>query len=198
MARPPSFVDVAVDAPVGIDRTFTYSVPSGMDLSPGQLVWVPFNRLTVQGIVFSFATSSPVDYAFDVASVAWPEPFLDESRLRLARWVSRKYMCPLFEAAAPMLPVGARGKESEVVDLSPSDRQGSNGAELTEDDAALLSYLGSSAPLDRVALIRALGDGARRTLERLEVRGLVEITSVRPEARVRTEVCPLPENHTGG
>ena len=35
------YAEVAVDAPLGVNRTLTYSIPPRMEVLPGQLVWVP-------------------------------------------------------------------------------------------------------------------------------------------------------------
>ena len=43
-----NFAEVAVDAPAGHSRTFSYSVPSDLDLTPGQSVTVPFGARTLQ------------------------------------------------------------------------------------------------------------------------------------------------------
>ena len=49
------FAEVAVDFPDDRSRTFTYSVPDGMGIVAGDLVWVPFGPRTRQGVVFGLS-----------------------------------------------------------------------------------------------------------------------------------------------
>ena len=55
----PRYAEIAVDAQVGPDRTFTYLIPSNATLLPGHAVWVPLLSRQVAGVVF--ALSDPTD-----------------------------------------------------------------------------------------------------------------------------------------
>ena len=55
------YAEVAVDAPVGHSRTFSYSIPPRYSLEPGQMVWVPFGSRLTQGIVTELAATSQVE-----------------------------------------------------------------------------------------------------------------------------------------
>ena len=102
------FAEIAVDAPTGSGRTFSYAIPDGMDARPGHLVQAPFGARMLQGIVFALADAPQVAETKDIAAVLFEDTLLDDARLRLAEWISEYYMCSLFEAAAPMLPPGGR------------------------------------------------------------------------------------------
>ena len=56
-----SFVEVAVDAPMGPNRTLSYSVPAGMEAEAGHLVWAPLGSRLVKGIIFE-KVSQPDSY----------------------------------------------------------------------------------------------------------------------------------------
>ncbi|MBU17511.1 MAG: hypothetical protein CL725_07390, partial [Chloroflexi bacterium] len=45
------YAEVAVDAAVAHSRTFSYSIPPRFTVQSGQLVWVPFGRRVLQGLV---------------------------------------------------------------------------------------------------------------------------------------------------
>ena len=45
------FVEVAVDAPISENKTFSYSSPPDMSLEVGHLVLVPFGKRMLQAIV---------------------------------------------------------------------------------------------------------------------------------------------------
>ena len=104
------YAEVAVDAPVGYDKTLSYVVPSGMRLVPGQVVRVPLGRRLVQGVVFQLAERPAVEPVREVAGVYGPAPFLSATALEVSRWISRRYLSSLFEAASLMLPPGSRGR----------------------------------------------------------------------------------------
>ena len=47
-------VDLSAEA---LDRVFTYLVPEGMDVAPGQLMAAPFGPRTLEGFVVSLSDS---------------------------------------------------------------------------------------------------------------------------------------------
>jgi len=55
------YAEVAVDAPVGHARTFSYSIPPQYSLEPGQMVWIPFGSRVTQGIVVGLAAPPQVE-----------------------------------------------------------------------------------------------------------------------------------------
>ena len=50
-------VDLSADA---LDRQFSYAVPDGMDVRPGQLVAVPFGARVLDGFVVSLSETCDV------------------------------------------------------------------------------------------------------------------------------------------
>ena len=166
-----TFAEVAVDAPVAPLRTFSYSVPSALDVRGGHVVRVPFGRQRLQGVVFSLPAAPAVPETRDILSVSGSIPPLTDVQLRLASWVSSYYLCSLFEAAAPMLPPGGRLRRrtyysigevacGELDDLTPFQRR-------------VLEFLGRRDLVSEEQASRAMGDRAGQTLARLVDRGLV-------------------------
>ena len=76
-----TFAEVAVDAPVGHGRTFSYSVPHGLEILLGQLVRVPFGPRTLQGIVLSLGPEPQVAEARDLLGPVFQDPVLSETAL---------------------------------------------------------------------------------------------------------------------
>ena len=68
------FAEVAVDAPAGHSRTFSYSIPPRFRVEPGQLVWVPFGRRILQGVVMVLAAAPQVDATRDILQPVEPGP----------------------------------------------------------------------------------------------------------------------------
>jgi primosomal protein N' (replication factor Y) len=145
------YVEVAVDAPVGPGRTFSYSLPPGLELEPGQLVWVPFGRRTLQGVVMELTESPQVDVTRDVLQGVEPSPVVSLVHLALARWLSSYYLCSLFSALGLMLPPGFEGHvRSRISTHIPAP----------DDLAARLDRL---APRSREALATLAQNGSRST-----------------------------------
>ena len=106
------YLEVAVDAPLGRDRTLTYSSPPGQRLGPGWLVWVPLLSRPVQGVVLSRTENPPAPELAvrEVLSGVGPGPLVTPWRLELARWLGHHYRCSLFEAVSLMLPPGYKDR----------------------------------------------------------------------------------------
>ena len=166
-----TFVEVAVDAPVAPLRTFSYSVPSALDVCVGHVVRVPFGRQRLQGVVFSLPAAPAVPETRDILSVSGSVPPLTDVQLRLASWVSSYYLCPLFEAAAPMLPPGGRLRRRTY--YSAGETVCAKIDDLTSFQQRVLEYLKGRDIVSEEQASRALGDRAGQTLSRLADRGLV-------------------------
>ena len=113
------YAEIAVDAPTGRSQTFSYHIPDGMSLAPGQLVRVPFGVRALQGIVFEVGAAPQVEETRPVSRALSDAPVLSSHQISLARWISDYYICSLFEAAAPMLPPGSRTGSRTVLSLNP-------------------------------------------------------------------------------
>lgn len=94
-------------------RTFHYAVPSELrdTLRPGHLVWVPFGRQEVQGIVVDFSDYSPVP-AKPIVRLARPQPILFAHQIALAKEIATHYVAPLSEALKLFVPPGLLKKEA--------------------------------------------------------------------------------------
>ena len=171
-------VEVAVDAPGGGARTYTYLLPERLaDVEPGEAVLVEFGRRQAIGIVLGSAA--------DVAGVA-PKPVLERVRadgpilprlsLDLAHAIAERYLAPPSLVLRAMLPPGflerlelfAERRPGSPSDAAagnqPSLGKGGSGPSLTPADQALLDQLegGPSAVRDlaspdgRAGLVRRL------------------------------------------
>ena len=98
------YAEVAVDAAVGPERTFTYAIPPGMHLFPGQPILVPLLSRRVGGVVFALSDTTEIAGIRAVLEPQHPEAVLAPHQIELARWLSRETRCTLYEAASVMLP----------------------------------------------------------------------------------------------
>lgn len=90
-----------------IDKPYSYRIPEGMTLSPGQRVQLPFGRgnTRTEGVVLSVEAGDEsklkaVERALD------EEPILTETQLRLAAFLRERYFCTFYDAIRAMLPAG--------------------------------------------------------------------------------------------
>ena len=101
------FAEIAVDAPLGHSRLFSYEIPSGLMVLPGNCVMVPFGSQVLQGIVFKISDTSLVEKTREVIELTDPEILIDEERLKIVEWMSKFYFSNLFNSAVLMLPPGS-------------------------------------------------------------------------------------------
>jgi primosomal protein N' (replication factor Y) len=111
------FAEVAVNAAAPIRQTFTYRIPDGLPIVPGQAVYVPFGSRTLQGIVVETSDTASVAQTRDIADVIDVRPLLSPAHIQLARWLSDYYLAPLFDCISLMLPPGF--KRRPLVMLRP-------------------------------------------------------------------------------
>ena len=132
------FAEVSVNSPVAQRRTFSYSIPPGLDINVGQAVWVPFGDKILQGIVLELSSHPAVEETREIAGVIEPHPVLSASYVLLARWISEHYLSPLFDAVALMLPPGFERKVVTFVSSSPTPEQDTSSLTQKQGDALTL------------------------------------------------------------
>ena len=184
---------MAVDAAVAHSRTFSYSVPPRFSVEPGQLVWVPFGRRVIQGLVVELVDTPNVPKTRAILQPVEPSPLIGPEHLRLGRWISSHYRCSLFTALAPLLPPGfedhVRSRITAVPDVEPE------GNDLKPESLEALAVLRSKKTgLDEADFAKLIGSNANRELSRMVDRGLVrrELTMPRPRVAPKYETFLLP------
>ena len=189
------YAEVAVDAPTGYDRTFTYSIPTGLTISPGHLVQVPFGPRVLPGVVFGLSNESPVPETRDVISTSRDQPILSPDHLALARWISDYYMAPLFECAALMMPPGIRERSLSYYSptAAPAPSRGLSAAQ-----RRVLDYLASRTRVERGVLLRALGPRIDSALVSLARRGFIQVSSEWRNPTVRPQIRHTPGAYAFG
>lgn len=169
-------------ATVAVERTFfnldsdyDYAVPPALAdrVRPGVAVEVPFgsgNRLR-RGIVLQvFVGINPA--LKDIARVCDYGTELDESQIRLARWMKSRYFCTTYECLLQMLPRGF-GKIG-VAGVRMAELTVSRGEELPrltpkqQSVADLLLDIGS-ATVEEIKTLCGVGDGVLKNMEKCGV-----------------------------
>jgi len=106
---PQVFAEVAVNSTFPHRQTFSYAVPEGLAVRAGHAAYVPFGRLTLQGIVLEVHDTpvfSEPEKIRAIKSLVGKRPLLDDDRVVLAKWIADYYVAPVFSAVALMLPPG--------------------------------------------------------------------------------------------
>src|ERR1700757_3198306 len=106
----PEFCDVAL--PVPLDMAFTSPPPAEATPVVGGRVLIPFRQKRMTGIVVELHDRKPSVPAKNVISVLDPAPLLDDTLLRLARWIADYYLAPVGEVFRAMLPLMAEFKRA--------------------------------------------------------------------------------------
>lgn len=115
------FAKVIVDiANSNVNKPFTYSVPSDIEIKRGHRVLVPFGRSAkpIEGFVVD--TAQEAAEGFDVkAIIKRLEPYTTilDDQLELAQWLCRAYHCRWIDALRLMIPAklrGSRVKEKKI------------------------------------------------------------------------------------
>jgi primosomal protein N' len=179
------YVRVAVNSGRPNFMTFTYRVPPGREVEPGEVVHVPWGARTLQGVV----TEGPTDLPGFSGETRQLEPALEGApritslRLELANWIADYYVAPPWDAVALMLPPGAGEAPRTALVRGPAAATET----LSERQQQLYELLGESPRLIE-ELREAVGArGFDAALNALVRRGLAErrYSLTRPRGRAR-------------
>jgi primosomal protein N' (replication factor Y) len=94
--------DVSFDVP--LPRPFSYRVPEGWRLMPGQRVVAPLGRAVRTGVVVALRERSDARPLKPLLQVVDPAPALDAGGLALARWTAERSLSSLGGTLAALLP----------------------------------------------------------------------------------------------
>ena len=141
-------------AAFAMDKPYSYRVPEGMSLSPGQRVTVPFGRgnIRTEGIVLSL-TEGEESGLKSVERPLEAEPLLSDYQLRMAAFLRERYFCTFYDAVRAVLPALFWFQETETVTLT-QDRSWETAAIRKEGAAAMLraiEALGGSCTLSALS-----------------------------------------------
>lgn len=127
------FCDVAL--PVPLDTVFTYRIPAGLAPEVGGRVLVPFRQQRMAGIVVNVHDHAPAVNTKDIFAAIDPLPVLDESLMRLGRWIADYYLAPLGEVLRTMLPLGAEFRKVIEYAIAPEGEMALHRAATTGSSA---------------------------------------------------------------
>ena len=141
---------------------FTYRIPDGMALQPGQRVAVPFGRREKEGIVLSISANCNLEEARirDVLHPLEDYAAIPPELMALAEQMSQDMHCPLAETLRLMLPAQMRGGRVHVKTERTARLR------VTTEAAEEAANTEKRSP-KRAALLRILSDGNVHTVKEL-------------------------------
>jgi len=155
---------IAVSAATfAIDKPWSYRIPEGMTLVPGQRVMLPFGRANrrCEGVVLSVEAGEEAGLKA-VERCLDESPVLSETQLRLAAFLRERYFCTFYDAVRSMLPAGLWFQTKATFSLT--EDRGWQEKTIRKDGAKelleLLDSLGGTA--DETALAGAVADETLR------------------------------------
>jgi primosomal protein N' (replication factor Y) len=202
--RPAVVADVAL--PVPIRRTFAYRVPPELAaaIRIGCRVNVPFGSRAVTGFVVGFDPADAPERLKSIRQVVDAEPLVDESLLRLTRWVAERTLCSWGEALRAALPGHGMPRRERVLSLGEPRAADLFGADTSLEDR-ILTAVAEAESLPLVALGKVLGArpaDLREEVERLVRRGKLRraerATGAAPTASPRIKVVRLVDADRSG
>ena len=113
------YAEVSVNSPAAQRRSFSYTVPPGLNIDIGQAVLVPFGDKILQGIVLALGPYPAVEETRDIINVIEPQSVISPANVSLARWISEYYLTNLFDAVALMLPPGFERNTVTLISTTP-------------------------------------------------------------------------------
>lgn len=168
-----SYAEVSVNSPICRYGTLSYAVPSGFSFSEGQAVWVPFGAQVKQGIITSFTKIPGISEVKEILSPIVTEPLLTKEQLKLAKWISAYYLCPLYDSLALFLPPAFERKPITFFQILlkelPEDLS------LSDDEQKAFNIINEKGKAPLKELEKALGKiRAQKTALSLIKKGLIE------------------------
>ena len=79
------YAEVSVNSPVAQRRTFSYSIPDGLDIRAGQAVLVPFGEKVLQGVVLEITAVPAVEDTREILGAIEAAPILSPHQISLAQ-----------------------------------------------------------------------------------------------------------------
>jgi len=188
-----NYAEVAVNSPrLRRGQTYSYSVPLGLNLNAGQVVWVPFGSRVIQGIVLLLSDEPSVTVTKKIAGVVADCPLLSPIQIKLGRWISEYYFAPLFDALALMLPPGFERRTVTYFQLTAPDLiRNYVDLTLTPEQKQILHIIAKKKKADMPELEKAIGKRkARQIIDQLLERQLISETLEMGKAKIKPKTLP--------
>ncbi|MCL2154600.1 MAG: primosomal protein N', partial [Leptospirales bacterium] len=137
----PCFAEVHINTPV--NRSFTYNIPAGMNVTPGIRVRINFSGREETGFVTKTHNTHPD--GIELKDIIFPiddKPIFDERLIKLAEYTSEAYLSSIGEVLAKALPSSI--SSSSMTKSSQIENVGQKGIVLTSRQREIYESIKSS------------------------------------------------------
>jgi len=109
------YADVLVEyTNKSVDKTFTYKIPTNLDIKVGMKVKVPFGNKIINGIVIKVKNSFDDEYSLkDINAIDNNDFILSKELLSLGKYLSEKTLCSKIKVYQTMLPSALKVKNQK-------------------------------------------------------------------------------------
>ncbi|AKG54278.1 helicase PriA [Dehalogenimonas sp. WBC-2] len=153
------YAEVSVNSPAAGRNSYSYEIPAGLNIRPGQAVLVPFGQKTLQGIVVEVADSPRYAETRLLSGVIEPLTCLSPAQLATGLFICRHYLSPLFASLALWLPPGFQRQTEAVIKATGV----TNDAALSPLELTIMESLGSGNTIEQKTLERRFGKTATQS-----------------------------------
>ena len=94
-----------------LDKTFTYHIPSNMNVVVGNKVKVEFAKKQIYGIVINIKNNTDLENANEIIEVINPKIHLTNELIELGKYLSKECFCTLIKSYQTMFPTSLKVKK---------------------------------------------------------------------------------------
>ena len=183
------FAEVSVNSPIAQRRTFSYGLPEGLDVVPGQAVQAPFGEKVLQGVVMELTDFPAVAETREIGGIIESIPLLTPAQVALGRWLSDYYLAPLFESVALMLPPGFERRVITYLNLEFSKGAPVN---LEADALSILVLIKDNPGISQQSLSKKFGARkVQKVIAQLLRLHLIKRTYELEKPRIQPRIVPF-------
>ena len=183
------FAEIAVDAPLGQSRLFSYEIPSDLNVAPGNSVMVPFGAQILQGIVFNISDTSIVEKTRQIIELTDPEILIDQQRLEICKWMSKFYFSNLFNSSVLMLPPGSHKRYINWLTIN----EDSTFSPTSEIQKKIVNEFIETKKIRQDQLIRKFGNRASYSINAMVAKNFLIKTQELNQRSVREKYIQIPK-----
>ncbi|MFC4766070.1 primosomal protein N' [Effusibacillus consociatus] len=173
------FAEVIVDVHSrDVDRPFHYRIPDRFDrqMQVGTRVIVPFGSRRIEGYVIGISDCAEVENVKEILEVLDEIPPLTEELVKLADWLSYRYLASKAASVQALLPAGIRSKTSVRLllaeDAAEQIANRNPARQMSPKDREVVSLLEEGVPVYKEKLLKD-SPGLKASLQRLIQSGIV-------------------------
>ena len=183
------FAEIAVDAPLGQSRLFSYEIPSDLNVAPGNSVMVPFGAQILQGIVFNISDTSLVEKTRQIIELTDPEILIDQQRLEICKWMSKFYFSNLFNSSVLMLPPGSHKRYINWLTIN----EDSTFSPTSEIQKKIVNEFIETKNIRQDQLIRKFGNRASYSINAMVAKNFLIKTQELNQRSVKEKYIQIPK-----